>query len=53
LRFKTARANSSIKPYHKNRVGGMAQGEGPEFKPQYYLKKKKKKELPGRHKDMS
>jgi hypothetical protein len=33
-------ANSSIRPYlkkthHKNRAGGAAQGEGPEFKPQY------------------
>jgi hypothetical protein len=26
---------------HKNRVGGVAQGEGPEFKPQYCKKKKK------------
>jgi hypothetical protein len=26
---------------HKNRAGGMAQGEGHEFKPQYIKKKKK------------
>jgi hypothetical protein len=24
-----------IKTYHKSRVGGVAKGEGPEFKPQY------------------
>jgi hypothetical protein len=24
--------------------GGVAQGEGPEFKPQYHIKKKKRKE---------
>jgi hypothetical protein len=34
-----------LRPYlqnthHKNRAGGVAQGEGPEFKPQYQLKKK-------------
>jgi hypothetical protein len=28
---------------HKNRAGGVAQGEGPEFKPQYTHTKKKKK----------
>jgi hypothetical protein len=28
---------------HKNRAGGVAQGEGPEFKPQYLKKKKKDK----------
>jgi hypothetical protein len=27
----------------KNRAGGVAQGVGPEFKPQYHKKKKKKK----------
>jgi hypothetical protein len=26
---------------HKKRVAGMAQGVGPEFKPQYHIKKKK------------
>jgi hypothetical protein len=31
------------KTYHKNRTGGVAQGVGPEFKPQYRQKKKKKK----------
>jgi hypothetical protein len=38
--LKPARADSSIRPYlekslHKNnRIGGVAQGIGPEFKPQ-------------------
>jgi hypothetical protein len=27
---------------HKNRAGGVAQGEGPELKPQYHKKKKKR-----------
>jgi hypothetical protein len=27
------------KALHKNRVGGVAQGEGPEFKPQYHTQK--------------
>jgi hypothetical protein len=27
------------KNLHKNRSGGVAQGEGPEFKPQYWKKK--------------
>jgi hypothetical protein len=27
------------KPYQKKRAGGMAQGEGPEFKPQYRRRK--------------
>jgi hypothetical protein len=31
----------SEKTYHKIRAGGMAQGVGLEFKPQYYQKKKK------------
>jgi hypothetical protein len=31
------------KPFtQKKRVGGVAEGEGPEFKPQYHKKKKKK-----------
>jgi hypothetical protein len=30
------------KTLHKNKAGGVAQGEGPEFKPQYHKKKKKK-----------
>jgi hypothetical protein len=33
----------SRKTLHKNRAGGVAEGEGPEFKPQYHKKKKKKK----------
>jgi hypothetical protein len=38
-----------VRPYlekkiHKNRTGRVAQDEGPEFKPQYLKKKKKKKE---------
>jgi hypothetical protein len=32
----------SQKTFHKNRVGRVAQGEGPEFKSQYQKKKKKK-----------
>jgi hypothetical protein len=28
------------KTFHKNRTGGMAQGEDPEFKPHYCKKKK-------------
>jgi hypothetical protein len=30
-----------LKNPSKNRAGGVAQGEGPEFKPQYRKKKKK------------
>jgi hypothetical protein len=35
-----------VRPYlektlHKNRAGGVVQGEGPEFKPQYHKKKKR------------
>jgi hypothetical protein len=30
-----------LKTLHKNRAGRVAQGEDPEFKPQYYKKKKK------------
>jgi hypothetical protein len=30
------------KTHHKKRAGGIAQGVGPEFKPQYQKKKKKK-----------
>jgi hypothetical protein len=30
----------SQKTLHKNRAGGVAQGEGPEFKSQYSKKKK-------------
>jgi hypothetical protein len=32
----------SWKTLHKNRAGGVAQGAGPEFKPQYQKEKKKK-----------
>jgi hypothetical protein len=32
----------SQKTLHKNRAGGLVQGEGPELKPQYRKKKKKK-----------
>jgi hypothetical protein len=44
---KPAWANSSQdpvskKPITKKRAGGVAQGGGPEFKPQYHEKKKKK-----------
>jgi hypothetical protein len=45
-----------MRPYlentlHKNRGGGVAQGEGPEFKPQYHKKKKEAREfgLPQKH----
>jgi hypothetical protein len=31
------------KKYHKKRVGGLAQGAGPEFERQYHKSKKKKK----------
>jgi hypothetical protein len=31
----------SPKTLHKNRAGGVAQGEGPEFKPDYHKKRKK------------
>jgi hypothetical protein len=33
----------SRKTFHKNRVSGVAQGEGTEFKPQYCKKKKERK----------
>jgi hypothetical protein len=39
---KKAPETLSPKPFHKNRAGRVAQGEGPEFKPQYHKKKKKK-----------
>jgi hypothetical protein len=40
---KPARANSSTRPYLKKkplqkRSGGVAQGSGPDFKPQYHKK---------------
>jgi hypothetical protein len=42
--LKPAWVNSSVRPYlkknlHKKRAGGVAQGVGPEFKPQYWKKK--------------
>jgi DNA repair photolyase len=52
IMLKLAQASSSERPYlkkhftkkkkkKKKRAGGVAQGEGPEFKPQYCKKKKK------------
>jgi hypothetical protein len=44
--LKPARANSSQDPISKipstKRAGGVAQGKGPKFKPQYCKKKKRK-----------
>jgi hypothetical protein len=40
-RFKFKRTYLE-KNLHKNRAGGMAEGEGPEFKPMYHKKRKKK-----------
>jgi hypothetical protein len=34
----------SQKTLHKNRAGGEAQGIGLEFKPQYYKRKRKRKQ---------
>jgi hypothetical protein len=35
-----------VRPYlHKNKAGGVAQGEGPEFKPQYCKNKKWSREI--------
>jgi hypothetical protein len=47
LGSKPAQANNSMSTYlkktlHKNRAGGVVQGEGPKFKPQYQKKKKKR-----------
>jgi hypothetical protein len=48
LRFKASLGNSSCKPHLKNpsqkRAGGVAQGADPEFKSQYYQKKRLRKE---------
>jgi hypothetical protein len=33
------------KTLHKNRAAGVAQGEGPEFKPQYHKKERKKEKI--------
>jgi hypothetical protein len=46
--IRRIKANSSWDPYlkkpiTKNWAGGVAQGEGPEFKPQYHKKKKERK----------
>jgi hypothetical protein len=38
---KKAQETLISKTLHKNRAGGVAQGEGPEFKPQYRKKKKR------------
>jgi hypothetical protein len=42
--LKPAQANSSTRPYleKQNRAGGVAQGEGPELKPQYHQKKRER-----------
>jgi hypothetical protein len=47
--FKARQGKSFSRPYpkktlHKNRAGGVAQSEVPEFKPQYCQKEKKKTE---------
>jgi hypothetical protein len=46
--LKSAWGNISVRPYLEkpftNRAGGVAQGEDPEFKPQYHKTKEKKKE---------
>jgi hypothetical protein len=34
--------NKTKNPSQKNKAGGVAQDEGPEFKPQYHQKRKKK-----------
>jgi hypothetical protein len=41
--LKPALAISSSAYFTQKRPGGVAQGVGPEFKPQYHKKKKKKK----------
>jgi hypothetical protein len=51
--LKPAQVNSSRDPISKipitKRAGGVAQGEGPEFKPQYQKKKKKKEKKKKMH----
>jgi hypothetical protein len=42
---------SQKKTHHKKRTGRVAQGKGPEFKPQYHKKKKKGIQGPERSKD--
>jgi hypothetical protein len=39
------RETLSWKTLHKNKAGGVVRGEGPELKPQYHKKKKKKEYL--------
>jgi hypothetical protein len=39
--FKASHETLSQKHLHKNKAGAVAQGVGPEFKPQYHKKKKK------------
>jgi hypothetical protein len=46
LGSKPAWANNSKRPFHRNRAGGVAQGEGPEFKPWYCKKNKKQQNNP-------
>jgi hypothetical protein len=46
LRFEASLGTSFTspylkKPFTKKRAGGVAQGEGPKFKPQYHKKKEK------------
>jgi hypothetical protein len=48
LQFEVSRGKQFESPYlektqHKKRVGGVVQGVGPEFKPQYHKKKKEKR----------
>jgi hypothetical protein len=38
-----------VRPNLENRAGGVAQGVGPEFKPEYHHKKKIKKQRAGKH----
>jgi hypothetical protein len=56
---KPAQASSSRDPilkktHHDKRAGGVAQGEGPEFKPQYYNKQtnKQKESAMARHRGL-
>jgi hypothetical protein len=50
LQFEASQENSFTRPYlgknpsHK-RAGGVVQGVGPEFKPKYHKKKKKRQAL--------
>jgi hypothetical protein len=40
LWFEASLGKQFLKPYLKKSAGGVVQGEGPEFKPQYHRKKK-------------